>query len=155
MDTFINDGFLHGIHAKGGFQNAFHDLEDASRLLIHRIRSTVVILRHIDCHGIDMAAAARCDDNGLSFQLPYQIVILIFRIHDNYHIIRFQEPEADLRLGREAFSGSRTAQNETIVIDPLHPVIKDGISGNQVTAVIDSLRVVQFQCGKWNEQCKG
>ena len=78
---------------------------------------------------------------------------LTFRVTDDDIIVRHEERITDLTLCAEGFTGTGSAQNQTVGVFQLFAVNHNQVVGQGVQAIIQAFfaRLVKFLCGERNE----
>ena len=81
---------------------------------------------------------------------------LTFRVTDDDIIVRHEERITDLTLCAEGFTGTGSAQNQTVRVLQLLPVHHDKVVGQGVQTIVQAFfaGLIQFLRGKRNKNCR-
>ena len=148
MDAAVNDRLFHRLQpffaahhqfAQGQYKVGFQ----SQRVILFRIVA-------VDVHRVDILGAGRADVDDLPMQTLHQRSVLCFRVADDNIIVRHEKRITDLTLCAEGFTGTGSAQNQTVGVLQLFAVNHNQVVGQGVQAIIQAFLAVveQFLCGK-------
>ena len=95
-------------------------------------------------------------ETDLPMQTLHQRSVLTFRVADDNIIVRHEERIADLTLCAEGFTGTGSAQNQTVGVLQLFAVNHNQVVGQSVQAIIQAFLAVveQLLRGKRHKNCR-
>ena len=154
MDAAVNDRLFHRLQALFAAHHQFAQGQhkvgfQSQRVILFRIVA-------VDVHRVDILGTGRADMDDLPMQTLHQRSVLTFRVTDDDIIVRHEERITDLTLCAEGFTGTGSAQNQTVGVLQLFAVHHNQVVGQGVQAIIQAFLAIveQLLCGKRHKDCR-